>query len=257
LKKTIFLIAVALLCLGVILWHHRAEEKIEVAEAQEVTFHSKSLNRDMSYWVVLPEGYQEHPSQQYPTLYMLHGHGGAPTESIQYSHLTDYVRPYHWMLIMPDGKDSYYTNSAEKAGDRFEDYIVRDVVADVEARFRAMPNRNGRFLAGISMGGFGAEKIGLRHPEIYRLIGALSSPADATHRKFSYRRPINSYVFWKDFGPMDSQTRRENDPFTLARQKKSSLPFFYLSCGAQDNLAAVDRRLASVFEENGVPHVYR
>src|SRR5438270_3520551 len=103
---------------------------------------------------------------------MLHGHGGAPIESIQNSHLADYIRPYHWILVMPDGKDSYYTNSAEKSGDRFEDYIVQDVVADVERRFHAAPNRDGRMLAGISMGAFGAEKIGLKHPEVYRLVGA-------------------------------------------------------------------------------------
>src|SRR4051794_21034014 len=161
-----------MLCIAAIYWQRRPVKKIEISGALEIRFHSPSLDRDMSYWVVLPEGYQEHPSQQYPTLYMLHGHGGAPTESIQYSHLTDYIRPYHWILVMPDGKDSYYTNSAEKAGERFEDYIVQDVVADVETNFRAASNRHGRMLAGISMGGFGAEKIGLRHPETYRLIGA-------------------------------------------------------------------------------------
>ena len=214
----------------------------------------------MNYWVVLPEGYQEHPSQQYPTLYMLHGHGGAPTESIQNSHFSEYIRPHYWILIMPDGKDSYYTNAAEKSADKFEDYIVQDLVSEVESKFRAIPKRDGRILAGISMGGFGAEKIGLRHPEIYRLIGALSSPADATRRKFSYRRPINSYVFWKNFGPMGSQTRKDNDPFKLAATPPANqigMPFFYLSCGTQDNLEKVDHQLANVFAQQHIPHTYR
>ncbi len=211
----------------------------------------------MSYWVVLPDGYAQHPEQHYPALYMLHGHGGAPTESIQNSHLADYVRPHQWILVMPDGKDSYYTNSPEKSSDRFEEYIVRDVVADVESRFRAIPRRDGRMLAGVSMGGFGAEKIGLRHPETYRLVGALSSPADATRRRFSYRRPINSYVFWKNFGPMSSQTRRDNDPFLLAAAPLASPPFFYLGCGTRDNLEKIDRQLADVFTEHHIPHTYR
>jgi len=214
----------------------------------------------MNYWVVLPEDYQEHPSQQYPVLYMLHGHGGAPIESIQNSHLLEYIRPQRWILIMPDGKDSYYTNAAEKLGDKFEDYIVQDLVSDVETKFRALPKREGRMLAGISMGGFGAEKIGLRHPETYRLIGALSSPADATRRKFSYRRPVNSYVFWKNFGPMGSQTRRDNDPFLLAAlhsANQTAMPFFYLGCGTQDNLEKVNHQLAKVFEAHHIPHTYR
>jgi S-formylglutathione hydrolase FrmB len=258
LKNKIVWSLVAVLCLCAVLRCHRPVSKVQVPGAQEITFHSKSLDRDMSYWVVLPEGYQAHPSQQYPTLYLLHGHGGAPTESIQNGHLLDYIRPYHWILAMPDGKDSYYMNSAEKSGDRFEDYIVRDVADDVEAKFRAVPKREGRMLAGISMGGFGAEKIGLRHPEIYRLIGALSSPADATRRKFSYRRPINSFVFWKDFGPMNSQTRKDNDPFLLAASADpKALPFFYLGCGTKDNLEKVDHQLARLFTERHIPHTYR
>src|SRR5205085_1250820 len=185
LKKTSLLLILAVACLSLLLRHHRTEEKVEIAGTQEIRFHSRALDREMSYWVVLPEDYQNRPSQQYPVLYMLHGHGGAPTESVQNSHLLEYIRPQHWILVMPDGKDSYYTNAAEKTGDRFEDYIVRDLVSDVEGKFRVVPKRDGRMLAGISMGGFGAEKIGLRHPEAYRLIGALSSPADATRRKFS------------------------------------------------------------------------
>jgi len=210
--------------------------------------------------VVLPQDYQEHPSQQYPLLYMLHGHGRAPTESNQNRHLAEYVRLYHWIVVMPDGKDSYYTNAAERSGARFEDYIVQDLISDVESKFRALPKRNGRMLAGISMGGFGAEKIGLRHPETYRLIGALSSPADATRRKFSYRRPVNSYVFWKNFGPMGSQTRRDNDPFLLAALPSANqtvMPFFYLGCGTQDNLEKVNHQLANVFEAHHRPHTYR
>jgi putative tributyrin esterase len=235
------------------------EKKLEIAGAQQVTFHSRALDREMNYWVVLPEGYQIHPSQKYPVLYMLHGHGGAPTESIQNSHLANYIGPHHWILVMPDGKDSYYTNAAERSADKFEDYIVQDLVTDVESKFQVDPRREGRMLAGISMGGFGAEKIGLRHPETYRLIGALSSPADATRRKFSYRRPVNSYVFWKNFGPMGSQTRKDNDPFLLVALSSTTqmMPFFYLGCGTQDNLEKVDHQLAKVFEEHQVPHTYR
>jgi S-formylglutathione hydrolase FrmB len=258
LKKFIIWISVGIAILLLIaVLKSRPEKEIEIPGVQRVTFRSRALDRVMNYWVVLPGNYQNDPSQQYPVLYMLHGHGGAPTESIQNSHLLEYIRPQHWILVMPDGKDSYYTNAAEKPADKFEDYVVQDVVSEVESKFRAIPKREGRMLAGISMGGFGAEKIGLRHPGTYLLIGALSSPADATRRKFSYRRPLNSYVFWKDFGPMDSQTRRDNDPFTLVNEKKQSLPFFYLGCGTQDNLAAVDRRLAAAFEKNGIPHVYQ
>jgi len=68
---------------------------------------------------------------------------------------------------MPEGESSYYTNAADPPDDRFEDSIVHDLITDVEAKFPAAAGRANRSIVGLSMGGFGAVKIGLRHPDLF------------------------------------------------------------------------------------------
>jgi S-formylglutathione hydrolase FrmB len=68
------------------------------------------------------------------------------------------------LLVMPEGDDSCYTNSAEKPQNRYEDYIIKDLIADVESKFSAC-DRSRRAIVGVSMGGYGAVKIA-RRPEL-------------------------------------------------------------------------------------------
>ncbi len=78
---------------------------------------------------------------------------------------------------MPEGESTYYTNSVDHPHDRFEDYIVTDLISDVETKVPADPSR--RAIAGVSMGGFGAIKLALKHPGLYKFVGALS-PGQST-----------------------------------------------------------------------------
>ena len=82
------------------------------------------------------------------------------------------ARGYRLILVMPEGQSSYYVNSAERLQDRYEDYIVEDLVADVERRFPvAAKNREQRAIAGVSMGGYGAMTLALKHPDLFIFAG--------------------------------------------------------------------------------------
>src|SRR6266481_5745197 len=98
----------------------------------DVTFHSASLNRDMPYRVVMPANIP--PGSKLPVVYLLHGGNGSFRD---WSNETDVARfaERGLILVMPDGDESWYTNSAERPGDRYEDYITQDLVTDVETRF--------------------------------------------------------------------------------------------------------------------------
>jgi len=151
------------------------------------------------------------------------------------------------ILVMPEGASSYYTNAVDPPQDRYEDYIVQDLIAEVENRFPAARGRVNRSIVGLSMGGFGAVKIALRHPELFVFVGGLSSALDVPRRAFTIRRLHQSRHYESIFGPTGSQTRRENDPFVLARgTNPEAAPYFFLTCGEQEGLLATNRDFAAL-----------
>jgi S-formylglutathione hydrolase FrmB len=158
---------------------------------------------------------------------------------------------------MPEGGSSYYTNAADPPQDRYEDYIVRDLISDVESRFPVAPGRSNRAIVGISMGGFGAVKLGLRHPELFIFAGGLSSAIDVPRRGLSFKRLHQSRHFISIFGSAGSQTRRDNDPFVLARSADpEAAPYFFLTCGDQESLLPPNREFAALLEERHFPHEF-
>jgi putative tributyrin esterase len=124
----------------------------------------------MPYRVILPAA--TGPNATLPVLYLLHGGGGSYRDWSNYSAVARYAA-HGLILVMPEGNSSYYVNSVDRPKDRDEDYITKDLIADVEARFPVSPNRSNRAIAGISMGGFGAVVLSLKHPELYTLAGGL------------------------------------------------------------------------------------
>src|SRR5579863_1700006 len=141
--------------------HPRLTAKVVM---RDVTFHSAALNRDMPYRVVLPANVV--PGQKLPVVYLLHGGGGDFhdwTNDSDVAHFAD----QGLILVMPEGSSSYYVNAAERPQDRFEDYIVKDLLGEVETRFPAAVGRSNRAIIGNSMGGFGAVNLSLKHPDLF------------------------------------------------------------------------------------------
>lgn len=106
---------------------------------------------------------------------------------------------------MQEGNSSYYVNSAERPQDRYEDYIVKDLIADVESRFPAAVGRSNRAIIGISMGGFGALNLSLRHPDLFVFASALSPAIDVPSRPFSIKRIGQWREHSSIFGPWGSK----------------------------------------------------
>lgn len=231
--------------------HPRLTSKVRV---QDVTFHSSSLERDRTYRVILPVSIP--PGSKMPVVYLLHGGGGSFRD---WSNETDVARfaERGLLLVMPDGDASWYTNSAERPRDHYEDYITHDLIVDVETRFASATGRANRAIVGISMGGFGAVKLALRHPDLYAFAGGLSSALDAPGRPFSIAR-IGQYRHYRSiFGPVDSASRRENDPFVLASSADpAKMPYFFLTCGDKEGLLSTNRSFAKILEQRHFPYEF-
>ncbi len=222
---------------------------------QDVTFFSVSLQRQMPYRVVLPANYSN-MGRKLPTLYLLHGGGGGFRDWTNYSDVAQYAAN-GVILVMPEGNESYYVNSTTKPQDRYEDYIVKDLITDVEQKFPAAQTRDERAIVGISMGGFGAIVLGLKHPELFAFVGGMSPAIDVPTRPFSIKRISQWRRFRSIFGSWNGQHQRENDPYVLARSADvTKTPYFFLSCGDKEGLLPANRKFDSLLQQHHFQHEF-
>jgi S-formylglutathione hydrolase FrmB len=222
---------------------------------QDVRFFSKALGREMPYRVFLPE--QIPPGARLPVVYLLHGRGPDYHDWSVHSNVSRYAAPgangpAGLILVMPEGGSSFYVNAVKRPRDRYEDYLVDDLPADVEQRFPARSDRAGKAILGISMGGFGAVTQALRHPENYAFAAGLSAAVDVPERPFQLRRIGQWWLFRAIFGPMGSPERSQRDPFQLLRKADpAKAPYIYLTAGAEEPLYEPDKRFAAALKAHG------
>jgi S-formylglutathione hydrolase FrmB len=224
---------------------------------RDVTFHSAALARDMQYRVIMPAMLPV--NERLPVVYLLHGGGEDFRSWSNYSDVAGYAER-GIVLVMPEGGSSYYTNSVARPADRYEDYLVHDLIADAEARFPIAAVRRSRAIAGVSMGGFGAVKLALKHPELFAFAAGVSSALDVPSRPFSIKR-IGQWRHHRSiFGPWGGHAQLDNDPYVLVRSADPSrTPYLFLTCGEQEGLLPANRRFASLLVERKFQyelHVY-
>jgi len=221
---------------------------------QDVSFDSAALRRAMPYRVILPVNIPA--GKRLPVVYLLHGGGGGYRDWSNYSDVADFSER-GLILIMPEGASSYYVNAAARPNDRFEDYIVNDVVADVESRFPAARDRANRSIVGISMGGIGAVSLALKHPDLFVFAGGMSSAIDVPTRAVSIKRIGQYREHAAIFGAWGSEHRRQNDPFVLARAADpKGASYFFLTCGDQEGLLPANNKFAALLESRGFKYEF-
>lgn len=199
--------------------------------------------------VVLPRGYDA-DGRRYPVLYLLHGLWGGHRDWIDRSDLLAFTAELPLIVVLPDVGDSWYTDAVARPGDRFADYVPVDVVDHVDRHFRTLPFPAARYVAGLSMGGYGALRGAAEHPGRFSLAasfsGAFHTATDTTWESVA-----------EAFGPPGSEARRAGDlAGLLERADAERLPYLYLDCGTSDRLLGVNRAVAGVLSRRGVAYEY-
>jgi S-formylglutathione hydrolase len=226
----------------------------EGVRIQDVTFRSEALNRDTTYRVFLPVNLP--PGRKLSVVYLLHGGGGGFRDWSNYSDVSKFAL-HGLILVMTEGDSSYFMNEVGSANDRYEDYITKDLIADVAARFPARNDREGRAVIGVSMGGFAAVEYALTQPQLYAFSGAISPAIDVPERRFSAKHLEQWWRFRRIFGPVGSDERRARDPFELARTvDPSKSPYIYLTAGEQEPLLEPNRRFEALLKQRGFAHEF-
>lgn len=133
--------------------------------------------------VYLPPGYSKEPARRYPVVYFLHGYSVGVEAYVKLLNLPDMADSAiaagasEMILVLPDALTVYsgsmYSNSPT-TGD-WEGYISQDLVDYIDSHYRTVADRNSRGLSGHSMGGYGTIRVGMKHPEVFSALYAMSS----------------------------------------------------------------------------------
>jgi S-formylglutathione hydrolase FrmB len=258
-KKTLISLAALVLLLQV----NSFAQSPAKSSVETVQFQSKLVNAALPYNVILPTDYAEAKTTRYPVLYLLHGLTGHYDNWVSMTQLKEYAARYEMIVVTPEGNNGWYTDSATVPTEKYETYILQEVIPDVQQRYRTIKTRAGRAIGGLSMGGYGALKFGVKHPELFVFIASMSGALGAASWTEADLR--GSQVLWRSlvtiYGPADSSVRAANDVHKLYREvpaeRLAELPYVYLDCGTEDPLLQSSRSLADLLLARKIQHEYR
>jgi putative tributyrin esterase len=243
----------------------------QTASVETVRFHSNLINATLPYNVILPPDYRQSKTTRYPVLYLLHGWAGHYTDWATRTNVADYAAQYRIVVVMPEGNNSWYVDGApikmasgtERPGDKYESYILQELLPDVDKRYRTIQSRHARGIAGLSMGGYGAIKFGLKYPSTFAFAGSMSGAlAAATWTEEEMKNVKAVYDSLPPvFGPTGSEVRKANDVFQitqgLSASRIAAMPYFYLDAGTEDFFFEGSHRFAELLRAKKIPHEYR
>jgi len=213
-----------------------------------VSFFGDSIGKQTSMSVILPQDAEG--DGPFPVLYLLHGLSDDDTIWERRTSIERYVAGMPLIVVMPDGGRGFYTDAIQ--GPAYESHIMKDVIGFTERFFPARTDREGRVIGGLSMGGYGAMKLALKHPDRFCSVVAHSSAFDVRRRVADQER---GEEFRRIFGEHPEGT--DNDPFHLAEiVDRDRLPAIRFDCGTEDGLLEENRAFHRHLEKLGIPHEY-
>lgn len=207
-----------------------------------VDFFSDVLEVGTSMTVLLPQASEEQigvstvstvstssTNEGFPVLYLLHGLSDDSTAWLRYTSVERYAAPLGLAVVMPEVRRSFYADEAH--GDRFFTFLSEELPEVVARFFRVSQRREDTFVAGLSMGGYGALKWALHQPERFAAVASLSGALDlGVLTDDEWRRPLLDRVFGGRVGPHD-------DLFALLEAADvDALPSVFVGCGTEDHL---------------------
>jgi len=258
---------------------------------ETVEFFSPAVNRNMKFDIVLPDGYVQ-GTERYPVLYLLHGYRQNYTVWGRNLGAAFYARSLGGLiLVLPDGGNTWFVNYASSEAEQkndWESHIVEDLVTYVDDNYRTVAEKEGRAISGLSMGGYAAFMLALRHPDLFVSMGSTSgalsharSAAEALRQGIDLNRPerpeavstqlaeadrfISQLIDIPGFSTQEERTpegiefatveqAEAYDPFAiLYNVPKSQLPHIYIDSGTEDGLVSEAREFMQLLILNNVP----
>lgn len=239
---------------------------VHAPQLEQYFFRSEVAAARVSYHAYLPASYQLQSGRRYPVIYWLHGTGGGINELPKLvQHFDRAMRSGHMpeaVVIIPNGmRDSMWSDSKDGKV-RMETVFIRELLPEVEARFRITATRDGRMIEGFSMGGYGAARLGLKYPELFGAVSILGAgpmqrelvadegPADKKQDRVK--------VFREVYGN-DQTYFRQLSPWAIAQQQADTLrgrSLIRIAVGERDSTRAPSEDFSDYLQRLGIHHMF-
>ena len=229
------------------------------------TVHSESMNRDLPFLIFTPDEY-ETTERPFPVVYLLHGSNSLPTTEAglrtmnhQGTRLQELADNFKVILAVPITGNSFYLDSPLKQEHKFATFIGSELPTFVDANYRTINDRSGRFLAGFSMGGYGAVSLFCRYPDTFSVSLCRAGVLNLT--------TFIDDLDWDDVGDnlksllgnnfTDPETYHRNGCFNLVNHIRSRKDVaFVIQVGKDDMLYKTNKAFHERLNELQLPHIY-
>lgn len=231
----------------------------------DMTIAIGALERWVDVTVILPiENAGPVPVQKpekFPTLYLLHGYSGNAKDWITNSTIRQLAETYNLAVVMPSGENGFYVDNSEFS--LHYGQFVRELVELTRRMFPLSDKREETFIAGLSMGGFGAMRNGFACNDLFGKIGSFSGAYildDIVGLKEGERSGIADYGYYRRvFGDLKTVLESDKNPLVCAANAKEAgpVPEVFMACGTEDFLIENNRRMRDSLEKLGIPVQYQ
>lgn len=238
-RGVLFALLLALLC----------GSRAAAARIDTLSLDSRVLNRPVTVVAVLPDGASEHHPA--PLLLLLHGYGGDAFSWLKIkTGLPALVDRTGIALLCPDGGQSWYMDSPVDTTSRYESFLVGELIPYADVHLPVARDARHRAVAGLSMGGFGAMRLGLLHPDLFGAAGSMSGGLDI--RPFPGRWELDRLLGRQSESPENWE--RMTPINLIAQLDPARTPALIIDCGYDDFIFEVNRAFHRELRRRGIPH---
>ncbi|WP_020619241.1 alpha/beta hydrolase [Paenibacillus daejeonensis] len=215
----------------------------------QVEFKSETLAMASTIHVIAPERREQEPC---PVLYLLHGGSDNHTSWQRYTAIERYVADRQLIVVMPAVHYSFYSD--QKTGFPYFTYLTEELPRVVKGLFHASDRRENTFAAGLSMGGYGAFKLGINCPDKFAAVASLSGSLDQRDRLGPSPAITNQTMLRMahyTFGSTEEYSGSDNDlAFVLEKHLQAGvqLPRLYQACGTRDHNYTINEAFYDQFQ---------
>lgn len=225
----------------------------------QMHLYSENLRMQTTVFVVVPQrgtsgeiGTENNAKdEKYKCLYLLHGLSDDHSIWLRRTSIERYATKYGICVVMPCGGRSFYTDM--KYGEKYFTYVSEELPKLIQQFYNVSEKREDNFIAGLSMGGYGAIKIGLRACERFCAAAGLSSVADIKEATALFTDALVP-VFGKELEVPDSENLFELAKKYADNPKK---PRIFMGIGTEDSLYKGNQILRNIFESSGYDFTYK
>lgn len=214
-----------------------------------LTVRSAKMDREIPVTIILPDAYDG--TMRFPSVYVLHGAGGSNLKGAN-PVVTNLVDRYGFVAIAPDGgKTSWWLDSPIDPSYQYETFVIRELVPYVDAHYCTIDERKSRGIMGGSMGGHGACYLGMRHTDLFGVIGNIYGGVDLV--PWSGRWDIDKRLGSRDEFP---ERWAEYSVLNVAKSLKNGEIELITALGTEDFFLGCNRQLHDLLSVNGIAHTY-